>query len=40
MKKPLIGVSAVTAFGERYYAQRVTYPNAIWAAGGEAFLLP
>ena len=40
MKKPLIGVTAVTAFGERYYAQRVTYPNAIWAAGGEAFLLP
>ncbi len=40
MKKPVIGVSAVTAFNDRLYAQRVTYPQAIWAAGGEALLLP
>ncbi|MBR5520522.1 MAG: gamma-glutamyl-gamma-aminobutyrate hydrolase family protein [Oscillospiraceae bacterium] len=40
MKKPLIGISAVTAFNDRLHAQRVTYPQAVWAAGGEAILLP
>lgn len=40
MRKPVIGISAVTAFSDRLHAQRVTYPQAIWAAGGEAILLP
>ena len=40
MKKPLIGISAVTAFNDRLHQQRVTYPQAIWAAGGETVFLP
>ena len=36
MKKPVIGITAVTAFNDRLHAQRITYPNAVWAAGGEA----
>ena len=40
MKRPVIGVSAVTAFNERIYAQRITYPDAIWDAGGVAIMLP
>ena len=40
MKKPLIGITAVTAFNDRYHQQRVTYPQAIWAAGGETVFLP
>ena len=40
MKKPVIGISAVTAFTDRLHGQRVTYPQAVWAAGGEAVLLP
>ena len=38
MKKPLIGMTAVTAFNDRLHQQRVTYPRAIWAAGGETVL--
>lgn len=40
MKKPVIGITAVTAFNDRLHAQRVTYPQAIWAAGGTPILLP
>ncbi|MBQ8603632.1 MAG: gamma-glutamyl-gamma-aminobutyrate hydrolase family protein [Oscillospiraceae bacterium] len=40
MKKPVIGITAVTAFNDKLHAQRVTYPEAVWAAGGEAVLLP
>ncbi len=40
MKKPIIGISAVTAFNERLYSQRITYPDAIWNAGGIPILLP
>ena len=40
MKKPIIGISAITAFDEKYHSQRVTYAEAVWNAGGEAFLLP
>ena len=40
MKKPVIGITAVTAFSDRLHAQRVTYPQAIWAAGGTPILLP
>lgn len=40
MKKPVIGISAVTAFNDMMFSQRVTYPQAIWAAGGDAILLP
>ena len=40
MKKPVIGITAVTAFNVRLHAQRITYPNAVWAAGGEAVFLP
>ena len=40
MKKPVIGITAVTAFNDRLHAQRITYPNAVWAAGGEAIFLP
>lgn len=40
MKKPIIGISAITAFDEKYHAQRVTYAEAVWNAGGEAILLP
>ena len=39
MKKPLIGMTAVTAFNDRLHQQRVTYPRAIWAAGGETVFL-
>ena len=40
MKKPVIGISAVTAFNDRIYAQRITYPDAIWGAGGIPVFLP
>lgn len=40
MKKPIIGISAITAFDEKMHSQRVTYSEAIWNAGGEAILLP
>ena len=40
MKKPLIGISAVTAFNDMMHSQRVTYPQAVWAAGGDAVLIP
>lgn len=40
MKKPIIGVSAVNIFDDSMYMQRVTYPQAIWANGGETVLLP
>ena len=40
MKRPVIGITAVQAFGERIHAQRITYPHAVWAAGGEAIFLP
>ncbi len=40
MKKPVIGITAVTAFSDRLHAQRVTYPQAVWAAGGTPILLP
>ncbi len=40
MKKPIIGITAITAFDEAYHSQRVTYSQAVWNAGGEAILLP
>ncbi len=40
MKRPTIGISAVTAFNEMMFSQRVTYPQAVWDAGGDAILLP
>ena len=40
MKKPIIGITAVASFDEKMHSQRVTYTEAIWAAGGEAILLP
>lgn len=40
MKKPVIGISAVASFDEQMHSQRVTYAQAVWAAGGEAVLLP
>lgn len=40
MKRPVIGITAVTAFNDRIYAQRITYPQAVWAAGGTPILLP
>ena len=40
IKKPIIGISAVASFDEKMHAQRVTYAQAVWEAGGEAILLP
>ena len=40
MKKPVIGISAVTSSDEKVYTQRAAYAQAIWGAGGEAILLP
>lgn len=40
MKKPVIGITAVASFDEKMHSQRVTYAQAVWAAGGEAILLP
>lgn len=39
-KKPIIGITAVASFDEKMHSQRITYAEAIWAAGGEAILLP
>ena len=39
-RKPVIGITAVSSFDEKMHAQRITYAQAIWAAGGEAILLP
>ena len=40
MKKPIIGITAITAFDKAYHSQRVTYSQAVWNAGGEPILLP
>lgn len=40
MKRPVIGLTSITGFDEKMYAQRVTYPEAIWNAGGTAILIP
>jgi len=40
MKKPVIGITAVTAFSDKLHAQRVTYQQALWAAGAVPVLLP
>lgn len=40
MKKPVIGITAITAFDEMFHSQRVTYTEAVWAAGGEVILIP
>ena len=40
MRRPVIGISAVGSFDAKMHSQRVTYAKAIWAAGGEAILLP
>lgn len=40
MKKPIIGISAITAFDEKMHSQRITYSEAVWNAGGEAILIP
>ena len=40
MKKPIIGITAITAYDEKYHSQRITYSEAVWKAGGEAILLP
>lgn len=39
-KKPIIGITAVASFDETMHSQKVTYAQAVWAAGGEAILLP
>lgn len=39
-RKPVIGITAVASFDEKMHSQRVTYAQAVWAAGGEAVLLP
>ena len=39
-KRPVIGITAVASFDEKMHSQRITYAQAIWAAGGEAILLP
>lgn len=36
----MIGITAAASFDEKMHSQRVTYAQAIWAAGGEAILLP
>lgn len=40
MRKPLIGISAVTSADEKAYTQRAAYAQAIWGAGGEVIFLP
>lgn len=40
IRKPVIGITAVASFDEKMHSQRVTYAQAVWAAGGEAILLP
>ena len=40
MRKPVIGISAVTSLDEKAYTQRAAYAQAIWGAGGEAIFLP
>ena len=40
MKKPIIGITAITAFDKAYHSQRITYSQAVWNAGGEPILLP
>jgi putative glutamine amidotransferase len=40
MKRPIIGITAVTSSDEKDYIQRMAYVQAIWNAGGEAILLP
>ena len=40
MKKPIIGISAITAFDEKFHSQRITYTEAVWNAGGESILIP
>jgi len=40
MRKPIIGISAPVFFDERMFSQRVTYPEAVAAAGGRPILLP
>jgi len=40
IRKPIIGISAVNSFDKGMHAQRLTYAQAIWEAGGEAVLLP
>jgi len=40
MRRPVIGISAVTSSDEKAYTQRAAYAHAIWEAGGEAVLLP
>ena len=40
MRKPVIGISAVTSSDEKAYTQRAAYAQAIWGAGGEAIFLP
>ena len=40
MKKPMIGITAITAFDEKFHSQRVTYTEAVRMAGGDAVLLP
>jgi len=39
-RKPVIGITAVSSFDEKMHSQRLTYAQAVWAAGGEAILLP
>ena len=40
MKRPIIGISAVTSSDEKAYTQRAAYAQAIWGAGGDAIFLP
>ena len=39
-RKPIIGITSVASFDDKMHSQRVTYAEAVWAAGGEAILLP
>lgn len=36
----MIGITAAASFNEKMHSQRVTYAQAVWAAGGEVVLLP
>ena len=40
MRKPMIGITAITAYRENFHAQRTSYSEAVWGAGGEPILLP
>lgn len=40
VKRPIIGITSITAFDDKFHSQRVTYTEAVRMAGGDAILLP